>query len=262
MWLARTLSPCLELVRILLVEVVDLRRRNGRLRADLGLEHLRHPEVVAGVSAKLLERHVALGEHLLECLVRRKLLADLRDARLEVGVGDDNLARLGFLDKQVIADQLIQNAAEHHVALLRGDLLSGIRLERHHRLVELSFADRFAVDPCDHLGNLRGHWLRGLTLSRRCGKFAKCRRSGRGQCGLWGGVGGRSWRALRAGAECKYSDERNNSNHGNSSVEVSYQPTTADRTGWPTPGFRGQFPLIRELVGTVRRGGRRAEVRS
>ena len=64
----------LELVGILVVELLRLGVRGARGRRDLGVHHLVDAQVVAGVGAQPLERHVPFAERLLEGLFVRELL--------------------------------------------------------------------------------------------------------------------------------------------------------------------------------------------
>ena len=75
-----------------------------------------------------------------------KLLLDVGEPRVDVGVGHRELARARLLREQVIGDQLIEHAAQHLVALVRRHRRTGARFHALHRVVELPALDLLAVD--------------------------------------------------------------------------------------------------------------------
>ena len=143
---ARTL---LELVLVVLVEVADRLRLHRDLRGDLALDELLDADLVARVIAHVLQRHLLRGERLVELLLAGELPADLRDLRFDICVGYRDLARLGFLNEQLVADHVVEDAAIDAVALVSRHGAAGASLDALHRALEFSGVNRLAIDARD-----------------------------------------------------------------------------------------------------------------
>jgi len=160
-----------ELIGVLRIEVGELFRFDLNLRGDLRVDHLLDREILLGVAAQLVECRVARGQHLLERLFRRELPLNLLHARGHFLVGRIDLARLGLLHEQLVADDLIEHAAEDLIPLLSRYRSAGAPFDRGDCPIEVGLRHRLAVHAREHVGQLRGHWLgsrRGRRLCAGC----------------------------------------------------------------------------------------------
>ena len=120
-------------------------------------------------------RHLAAGELFGEFLFRLELLLDLADALVDVGVGDGDGARLGFLFEQADVDHLIENPAIDLIALLDRHGLTRALFDLAHGRLEFGLADRLGPDPREHLRQRRRHGLHGRRRGRSPGSAGSAR---------------------------------------------------------------------------------------
>ncbi len=155
----------LEPVGILVVEVLGLGvGRLGRV-GHLRVHHLGDRDLRAGVGLEAFERHLALGERLLErVLVARRLLHRV-ELFLDFRIGGGEVARLGFLLEQRVGDELVEHLAIDLVAALGGDGSTVVELDVAQEALEIGLGDVLAVDVRQHARQGRRHRLGGSVRS-------------------------------------------------------------------------------------------------